>query len=200
MAGVKVFTISFARAGALARRAVDARPHRGTSPTRAHMLMHPEGAVGKERERGEEREAPRPMGRGARASPVFFQPRPLSISTQSRRLPVACPPTHTHVTMRRHRCCSPALAAFLTTPSPARDRAAGLACIAAVAAIWAGASFVVQDIEAAGVPAFALTYVANSLFTLYLPLYGGLRTRAWRGWVAGRGVGMVGSPPGSGRR
>ena len=95
--------------------------------------------------------------------------------------------------------CLARLTPFLATPSPARDRAAGLACIAAVATIWAGASFVVQDIEAAGVPAFALTYVANSLFTLYLPLYGGLRARAWRRWMAGRGGGVA-SPPGSGRR
>ena len=35
-------------------------------------------------------------------------------------------------------------------------------CIAAVATIWAGASFVVQDIEAAGVPAFALTPEART--------------------------------------
>jgi hypothetical protein len=99
------------------------------------------------------------------------------------------------------RCC-PTLATFLATPSPARDRAAGLGCIAAVATIWAGASFVVQDIEAAGVPAFALTYVANSLFTLYLPAYAALRAAAWRRWQArggAAGVG-VGSPPGSGRR
>jgi hypothetical protein len=98
--------------------------------------------------------------------------------------------------------------AFLAHPSPARDRAAGLACIVTVAAIWAGASFVVQDIEAAGVPAFALTYVANSLFTLYLPAYAALRVAAWRRWAAGaarRGVvgaatPTAGSPPGSGRR
>jgi hypothetical protein len=103
--------------------------------------------------------------------------------------------------MPRRRCC-PTLAAFLATPSPARDRAAGLGAIAAVAAIWAGASFVVQDIEAAGVPPLALTYVSNSLFTLYLPVYAGLRVAGWRRWTrrGGPAVAAASSPPGSGRR
>lgn len=65
-------------------------------------------------------------------------------------------------------------------PSPAllrRRRLAGLACVGAVATVWAGASFVVAGVEAAGLPPLALTYVANSLFVLYLPAYFLLRAR-----------------------
>lgn len=66
------------------------------------------------------------------------------------------------------------------TPSPAllrRRRLAGLACVGAVATVWAGASFVVAGVEAAGLPPLALTYIANSLFVLYLPAYFLLRAR-----------------------
>ena len=51
------------------------------------------------------------------------------------------------------------------------DRAVGLAFVFAVALIWVLASFLVQDLEGQGLPAFLLTYIANSLFVVYLPLY-----------------------------
>ena len=56
-----------------------------------------------------------------------------------------------------------------------RRRLAGLACVLAVATVWAGASFVVAGVEAAGLPPLALTYIANSLFVVYLPAYCALR-------------------------
>ena len=61
-----------------------------------------------------------------------------------------------------------------------RRRLAGLACVAAVATVWAGASFVVAGVEAAGLPPLALTYIANSLFVLYLPAYFLVRARRRR--------------------
>ena len=57
-------------------------------------------------------------------------------------------------------------------------QATGLALIACVAVIWVIASFAVQSVEASGVPAFLLTYIANILFVVYLPLYAVLQ---WRG-------------------
>lgn len=47
----------------------------------------------------------------------------------------------------------------------------GLFFITSVAAIWVAASFIVQDIEEAGVHPAVLTYTANSLFAIYLPIY-----------------------------
>ena len=61
---------------------------------------------------------------------------------------------------------------------PWGPQATGLAIIACVAVIWVVASFVVQTVEAAGVPAFLLTYIANILFVVYLPLYGVVRQRS----------------------
>ena len=77
---------------------------------------------------------------------------------------------------------SPAPSAFATStpppPTPAPSaRAAGYACIAAVATIWAGASFVVAAAEGQGLAPLALTYTANSTFILYLPLYAVVRAR-----------------------
>ena len=40
-----------------------------------------------------------------------------------------------------------------------------------VAVIWVLASFLVQEVEAEGLSPFALTYIANSLFIIYLPVY-----------------------------
>jgi hypothetical protein len=52
-----------------------------------------------------------------------------------------------------------------------RKRLLGLCFILAVAVIWVVASFVVQDIESTGAHPLVLTYVANSLFAIYVPLY-----------------------------
>ena len=61
---------------------------------------------------------------------------------------------------------------------PWGPHATGLALIACVAVIWVFASFAVQTVEATGVPAFLLTYIANILFVVYLPLYGVVRWRS----------------------
>ena len=80
---------------------------------------------------------------------------------------------------------SPAPSAFASSapppppPTPSA-RAAGYACIAAVATIWSGASFVVAAAEGQGLAPLALTYVANSTFILYLPLYAVVRARQGR--------------------
>ncbi|BDA40677.1 Solute carrier family 35 member F5 [Coccomyxa sp. Obi] len=52
-----------------------------------------------------------------------------------------------------------------------RKRALGLCFIFVVALIWVLASFLVQDLESEGLNPFLLTYIANSLFIIYLPLY-----------------------------
>lgn len=52
-----------------------------------------------------------------------------------------------------------------------RKRALGLSFIFVVALIWVLASFLVQDLESEGLNPFLLTYIANSLFIVYLPIY-----------------------------
>ena len=52
-----------------------------------------------------------------------------------------------------------------------RRRLLGLAFIVAVALIWVGASFFVQGLEAQGAHPAVLTFVANSLFAIYVPVY-----------------------------
>lgn len=52
-----------------------------------------------------------------------------------------------------------------------RRRVLGLSFILAVAVIWVAASFAVQGIESTGVHPAVLTFIANSLFALYLPVY-----------------------------
>lgn len=52
-----------------------------------------------------------------------------------------------------------------------RKRLLGLSFIFAVAVIWVAASFVVQGIQGAGVDAAVLSFIANSLFAVYLPIY-----------------------------
>ena len=47
----------------------------------------------------------------------------------------------------------------------------GLLCIVCVALIWVVASFVVQEVEDEGLHPFLLSYIANSLFVVYLPLH-----------------------------
>lgn len=52
-----------------------------------------------------------------------------------------------------------------------KDRAVGLFFTGIVATIWVVASFVVQDIEGLGVHPLVLTYIANSLFAVFLPIH-----------------------------
>jgi len=52
-----------------------------------------------------------------------------------------------------------------------RDRLLGLLFVVLVACIWVFASFLVQDIEAIGVHPVVITFVSNSLFALYFPVY-----------------------------
>ncbi|XP_078439760.1 thiamine-repressible mitochondrial transport protein THI74-like [Wolffia australiana] len=46
----------------------------------------------------------------------------------------------------------------------------GLFFIAAVAAIWIAASYIVQSVVSGGVSPFLITYICNSLFIVYIPL------------------------------
>jgi solute carrier family 35 protein F5 len=50
-------------------------------------------------------------------------------------------------------------------------RLLGLSFVLAVAVIWVGASFVVQGIQEQGAHPAVLTFVANSLFAVYVPIY-----------------------------
>lgn len=47
----------------------------------------------------------------------------------------------------------------------------GLVYILCVAAIWIAASFVVQSVVDAGVSPFLITYICNSLFVIYIPIF-----------------------------
>lgn len=47
----------------------------------------------------------------------------------------------------------------------------GLMYLFAVATIWIAASFVVQSVVEAGVSPFLITFICNSLFVVYLPLF-----------------------------
>ncbi|KAF2540450.1 hypothetical protein F2Q68_00033089 [Brassica cretica] len=47
----------------------------------------------------------------------------------------------------------------------------GLTYILAVATIWIASSFVVQSVVDAGVSPFLITFICNSLFVVYLPLF-----------------------------
>jgi len=52
-----------------------------------------------------------------------------------------------------------------------KQRLLGLSFIVAVAVIWVVASFVVQDIEASGAHPAVLTFIANSLFSVFIPIH-----------------------------
>lgn len=47
----------------------------------------------------------------------------------------------------------------------------GLIYIVAVATIWIAASYVVQSVVDSGVSPFLITYICNSLFIVYIPIY-----------------------------
>lgn len=52
-----------------------------------------------------------------------------------------------------------------------RDRLLGLLFVVLVSCIWVFSSFLVQDIEELGVNPVIITFVSNSLFALYFPVY-----------------------------
>lgn len=72
----------------------------------------------------------------------------------------------------------------------------GLIYLVAVATIWIAASFVVQSVVDAGVSPFLITYVCNSLFTLYIPVVeiGRFIEDRYGGLVFSR-TGKSGAPP-----
>lgn len=47
----------------------------------------------------------------------------------------------------------------------------GILLVVSVSVIWVAASFVVQEVESQGLHPFLLSYIANSLFIVYLPLH-----------------------------
>lgn len=51
-----------------------------------------------------------------------------------------------------------------------RKNALGLSFVLYVAVIWVVSSFIVQDLVGAGLNPFLLTYIANSLFIVLIPL------------------------------
>lgn len=53
-----------------------------------------------------------------------------------------------------------------------KEQALGLCFVFCVAVIWVASSFLVQDLESKGINPFVLTYIANSLFILLLPVSG----------------------------
>lgn len=56
-------------------------------------------------------------------------------------------------------------------PLQQKNRLLGLFFIFIVALIWVLASFIVQEIEGEGLNPFILTYIANSLFIVLLPIH-----------------------------
>ncbi|KAL0027748.1 hypothetical protein WJX77_002727 [Trebouxia sp. C0004] len=64
----------------------------------------------------------------------------------------------------------PALNSWSQLNSGEQEHASGLSFVFCVAVIWVAASFLVQDLEREGINAFVLTYIANSLFILLLPI------------------------------
>ena len=62
------------------------------------------------------------------------------------------------------------LAKWAALPIEQQNHLLGLTFICAVAFIWVLASFVVQEVEAEGLSPFVLSYIANSLFVVYLPI------------------------------
>ena len=51
-----------------------------------------------------------------------------------------------------------------------REQALGLCFVFSVAVIWVAASFLVQSLEGRGINPFVLTYIANSLFIVLIPV------------------------------
>lgn len=59
-----------------------------------------------------------------------------------------------------------------------RKHIQGLLFIVTAAVIWVLASFVVQEVEDEGLSPFLLSYIANSLFIVYLPIDKLIKQRA----------------------
>ena len=51
-----------------------------------------------------------------------------------------------------------------------REQALGICFVFTVAVIWVAASFLVQNLEQQGINPFLLTYIANSLFVVLIPV------------------------------
>lgn len=51
-----------------------------------------------------------------------------------------------------------------------RNQIVGLCFVFSVAVIWVAASFLVQNLEQQGINPFLLTYIANSLFVVLIPV------------------------------
>ncbi len=64
----------------------------------------------------------------------------------------------------------PALNYWSQLNSGQQEQALGLCFVFCVAVIWVAASFLVQDLENDGINPFVLTYIANSLFIVLLPI------------------------------
>lgn len=64
----------------------------------------------------------------------------------------------------------PALNSWSQLNSGQKEQALGLSFVFCVAVIWVAASFLVQDLEKEGINPFLLTYIANSLFVVLLPI------------------------------
>lgn len=71
----------------------------------------------------------------------------------------------------------------LSCSLPKSDYGLGLLFILIVAIIWVSASFVTQGLLQGGMPSFVLTYVSNSLFIIYLPIF-----FVYRWWSTGAGA------------
>ena len=52
-----------------------------------------------------------------------------------------------------------------------RKQLLGASFVIVVAIIWVAFSFVVKEVEEQGLHPFLLTYIANSLFVVYLPIH-----------------------------
>jgi solute carrier family 35 protein F5 len=70
----------------------------------------------------------------------------------------------------------------------------GLSFVVTTALIWVAASFLVQGIESGGLGPLPLTYIANSMFSLYLPIFA-LCVR-WQACSHGKARGGVASQSG----
>ncbi|KAL0027142.1 hypothetical protein WJX79_010145 [Trebouxia sp. C0005] len=64
----------------------------------------------------------------------------------------------------------PALQSWSQLNPGQQEQALGLSFVFCVAVIWVAASFLVQDLEREGINPFVLTYIANSLFIVLLPI------------------------------
>ena len=65
----------------------------------------------------------------------------------------------------------PAVGSAWSTIDPKqRDQVLGSCFVFTVAVIWVAASFLVQNLEQQGINPFLLTYIANSLFIVLIPV------------------------------